>query len=134
MSEEAAPYGSGAQPAAAPAPHPLPAGEAERRVGGPYTLAQGVGTLGAIGCTVDADDAAATGVVVVTPPSWRPDLTEPAELVEEVARLVGYDEIPSVLPSAPGGRGLTREQRVRRSVARALAEHGFVATLSYPWL
>ncbi len=70
----------------------------------------------------------------MTPPSWRPDLTEPAELVEEVARLVGYDEIPSVLPAAPGGRGLTREQRVRRSVARALAEHGFVETLSYPFV
>ncbi|MEV8179824.1 phenylalanine--tRNA ligase subunit beta [Cellulosimicrobium funkei] len=118
----------------APAPIHLPVGEAERLVGVPYTLEQVVGTLGAIGCTVDADDAAATGVVVVTPPSWRPDLTEPAELVEEVARLVGYDEIPSVLPAAPGGRGLTREQRVRRSVARALAEHGFVETLSYPFV
>ncbi|MCO7273223.1 phenylalanine--tRNA ligase subunit beta [Cellulosimicrobium cellulans] len=118
----------------APAAIRLPVGEAERLVGVPYTLEQVVGTLGAIGCTVEADDADATGVLVVTPPSWRPDLTEPAELVEEVARLVGYDEIPSLLPAAPGGRGLTREQRVRRSVARALAEDGFVETLSYPFV
>lgn len=118
----------------APAAIRLPVGEAERLVGVPYTLEQVVGTLGAIGCTVDADGAEATGVLVVTPPSWRPDLTEPAELVEEVARLVGYDEIPSLLPAAPGGRGLTREQRVRRSVARALAEDGFVETLSYPFV
>jgi len=117
-----------------PAAIRLPVGEAERLVGVPYTLEQVVGTLGAIGCTVEADDVDATGVLVVTPPSWRPDLTEPAELVEEVARLVGYDEIPSVLPAAPGGRGLTREQRVRRSVARALAEDGFVETLSYPFV
>ena len=43
----------------------------------------------------------------VTPPSWRPDLTDPADLVEEVVRLAGYDDIPSVLPTAPPGRGLT---------------------------
>ena len=42
--------------------------------------------------------------------------------------------MPSVLPSAPGGRGLTAEQRTRRSVARALAEAGFVETLSYPFV
>ncbi len=118
----------------APAAVRLPVGEAARLVGVPYTLEQVVGTLGAIGCTVAADDVDVTGVLVVTPPSWRPDLTEPAELVEEVARLVGYDEIPSLLPAAPGGRGLTREQRVRRSVARALAEDGFVETLSYPFV
>ena len=39
----------------------------------------------------------------VTPPSWRPDLTDPADLVEEVVRLAGYDDIPSVLPTAPPG-------------------------------
>ena len=42
-----------------------------------------------------------------SPPSWRPDLTDPYDLVEEVARVVGYDEVPSVLPAAPAGRGLT---------------------------
>jgi len=43
----------------------------------------------------------------VTPPSWRPDLVQPADLVEEVLRLEGLDKIPSVLPTAPAGRGLT---------------------------
>ena len=51
----------------------------------------------------------------VTPPSWRPDLTDPADLVEEVVRLAGYDDVPSVLPTAPPGRGLTDVQRRRRS-------------------
>lgn len=72
--------------------------------------------------------------LAVTPPSWRPDLLAPTDLVEEVARLEGYDQIPSVLPVAPAGAGLTPGQRRRRSVARALAESGFVEVLSYPFL
>ena len=44
-----------------------------------------------LGCTVDRSDGAA---LTVTPPTWRPDLTEPIELVEEVVRLAGYDDIP----------------------------------------
>ncbi|WP_069388075.1 phenylalanine--tRNA ligase subunit beta, partial [Cellulosimicrobium cellulans] len=118
---------------AAPAPVRLPVGEAERLVGVPYTAEQVVGALRALGATVD-EAPGEDGLLVVTPPSWRPDLTGAAELVEEVARLVGYDAIPSVLPPAPGGRGLTREQSVRRSVARALAEAGLVETLSYPFV
>jgi phenylalanyl-tRNA synthetase beta chain len=39
-----------------------------------------------------------------------------------------------VLPQAPAGRGLTRGQRARRSVARSLAEHGLVEVLSYPFV
>ena len=46
--------------------------------------------------------------VTATPPSWRPDLKQPADLVEEVLRLEGLEIIPSVLPQAPAGRGLTR--------------------------
>ena len=40
-------------------------------------------------------------------PTWRSDLTDPIDLVEEIARAGGYDRIPSVLPQAPGGRGLS---------------------------
>jgi phenylalanyl-tRNA synthetase beta chain len=51
-----------------------------------------------------------------------------------VARVGGLDAIPSVLPPAPGGRGLTPSQRRRRSVGRALAEAGYVEVLSYPFV
>ncbi|HEX3297805.1 MAG TPA: hypothetical protein VHR85_13390, partial [Nocardioides sp.] len=37
----------------------------------------------------------------VTPPPWRPDLNDPYDLVEEVVRIVGYDRVPSVLPTPP---------------------------------
>ena len=71
---------------------------------------------------------------LVTPPSWRPDLTDAATLAEEIARIVGYDRIPSVLPTAPPGRGLTREQRLRRGVAQQLAASGATEVLSYPFV
>ena len=68
------------------------------------------------------------------PPTWRPDLTLPADLVEEVARLEGYDDVPSVVPRAPGGRGLTEPQRLRRRAADALAAAGYVETPTFPFL
>ena len=89
-----------------------------------------VGHLRAVGCAVDD----ASDPLVVAPPSWRPDLTDPADLVEEVLRLVGYDAIPSTLPTAPAGFGLTERQKARGRVGRALAGSGFVEVLSYPFV
>ncbi|MEV0893486.1 phenylalanine--tRNA ligase subunit beta [Promicromonospora sp. NPDC050262] len=114
-----------------PAPIALKVTEPTRLSGVEYTPEQVRSTLEEIGATVEGAGGA---VLTVTPPSWRPDLTEPAGLVEEVVRIQGYGEIPSILPAATGGRGLTAEQRTRRSVARALAEAGFVETLSYPFV
>ncbi|RPF22001.1 phenylalanine--tRNA ligase subunit beta [Myceligenerans xiligouense] len=122
----------------------LRATEPTRLSGVEYTPEQVRSTLEEVGCHVTLSPAEGTPAAgpgtdqvetfAVTPPSWRPDLTDPADLVEEVVRIQGYDEIPSVLPKAPGGRGLTAEQRTRRSVARALAEAGFVEVLSYPFV
>jgi phenylalanyl-tRNA synthetase beta chain len=85
--------------------------------------------LEAVGCAVDgAED------LVVVPPPWRRDVTDPFDLVEEVARVVGYDQVPSVVPPAPSGRGLTREQRLRRRVGRFVAGAGLVEVLSFPFV
>lgn len=72
--------------------------------------------------------------ITVTPPSWRPDLKQPADLVEEVLRLEGLDLIPSVLPLASSGRGLTPGQARRRAVGKSLALNGFVEILPTPFL
>lgn len=72
--------------------------------------------------------------VTVTPPSWRPDLKQPADLVEEVLRLEGLEGIPSVLPQAPAGRGLTPVQKRRRAVGKSLALNGYVEVLPTPFL
>jgi phenylalanyl-tRNA synthetase beta chain len=73
-------------------------------------------------------------VVTVRPPSWRPDLTDPADLTEEVIRLEGYENIPARMPRALAGRGLTSRQRLRRSIGRTLAEDGYVEVLGLPFV
>jgi len=80
------------------------------------------------------DDTDGTTIFVVTPPSWRTDLAIPEDLVEEVARLIGYSHIPATLPVPPPGRGLTAVQRLRRQISNALAGAGLIETLSYPFV
>jgi phenylalanyl-tRNA synthetase beta chain len=108
------------------APLDLPA----RITGMPIDAETTVAHLRTVGCTVAVDGDTLTAL----PPTWRPDLTDPFDLVEEVARIVGYTEVPSVLPAAPAGRGLTAEQRLRRRVGLALAGAGLVEVKTYPFI
>ena len=102
-----------------------------RLVGVPYPPEQVTRILGDLGCLVsDADDATAQ----VTPPSWRPDLVDGPDYAEEVARIDGYERIPSVNPTPTDGRGLTHGQRVRRIVANALVGRGYTEVLTYPFV
>jgi phenylalanyl-tRNA synthetase beta chain len=93
----------------------------------PGTTARRLTQIGA--AVSDAGDS-----LTVTPPSWRPDLLQPADLVEEVLRLEGLDVIPSVLPLAPAGRGLSAAQRRRRAIGKSLALSGYVEILPTPFL
>ncbi|MGO2052089.1 phenylalanine--tRNA ligase subunit beta [Glutamicibacter sp. 287] len=108
----------------------LPAGYAERLIGVPYTDAQTIEALEGIGASVVQNAAG----FAVTAPSWRPDLAIKEDLVEEVARVVGYDQIPATLPVAPPGRGLTRAQSQRRRLLQGLADFGLTEILSYPFV
>lgn len=114
-----------------PAPIEFALDAAARLTGVDYPREQVVGLLREIGCQV-SDDGGAT--VQVNAPSWRPDLTGSAELVEEIARLDGYDNIPVQLPVAPAGTGLTFAQRARRDIVRTVAEQGLTQVLSYPFV
>jgi phenylalanyl-tRNA synthetase beta chain len=123
--------GAAPAPAAVRMPIQLP----DRVAGVAYPPGATVRRLGQVGCAVElatGDDG--RGQVIATPPSWRPDLLLPADLVEEVLRLEGLDVIPSVLPAAPGGRGLTSSQLRRRAVSHALAEAGYVEVLPFPFV
>lgn len=89
-----------------------------------------IAALTAVGCIVERRD----NELRVVPPTWRPDLTDPNDLVEEVLRIVGYDAIPSTLPAVPAQSGLPYSRRVRRRVGMALAGAGFVEVPSYPFV
>jgi phenylalanyl-tRNA synthetase beta chain len=108
----------------------LPLGRAAEVVGVEYTVDEVRESLRAVGCVVSLDDAD----LVVGVPSWRPDLRDPFDLIEEIARLVGYDRIPSVLAVPPLSSGLTDAQRARRRITVALADAGYVEALNYPFI
>ncbi|HSU37645.1 MAG TPA: phenylalanine--tRNA ligase subunit beta [Propionibacteriaceae bacterium] len=89
-----------------------------------------VSLIEAVGATVIAEQ----DQLSITAPSWRPDLRDPYDYVEEVGRLIGYDQIPPQVPRAPVGRGLTRGQRARRAVMAALATAGYLEVWSFPFI
>jgi phenylalanyl-tRNA synthetase beta chain len=81
------------------------------------------------GCDVEVDGAR----LAIVPPTWRFDLRDPYDYVEEVGRKVGFDKIPSIVPAAPVGRGLSRTQAGRRAINAALVASGFVELLTFPF-
>jgi phenylalanyl-tRNA synthetase beta chain len=72
-------------------------------------------------------------VLRVVAPSWRSDLTDPADLAEEVIRLEGYANVPVRMPRALAGHGLTERQRLIRAIGRTLGDAGFVEVNSDPF-
>ncbi|NDB17811.1 MAG: phenylalanine--tRNA ligase subunit beta [Actinobacteria bacterium] len=99
-----------------------------------------------IGIEVEADDAAdilrSLGCDVgvcerdlrVSPPSWRPDLRAACDVSEEIARVTGYDVIPSILPRPAQIGGLTAAQSVRRLRDGALVARGWTQVALSPFM
>lgn len=113
------------------APHTIaiPANHPDKVAGVDYGRETVVRRLQQVGCDVYGQDE-----LIVTVPSWRPDLTDPNDLAEEVIRLEGYENLPSTLPKPPAGKGLTDRQRLHRRVGRALAGAGYVEAPNYPFI
>ncbi|OBI72234.1 phenylalanine--tRNA ligase subunit beta [Mycobacterium sp. E740] len=102
----------------------------DRTAGVDYAAGTAERRLAQIGAHVAVSD----GQLTARPPSWRPDLRQPADLVEEVLRLEDLEVIPSVLPKAPAGRGLTALQKRRRAIGKSLGLNGYVEVLPTPFL
>ena len=99
-------------------------------LGADISTFESIRVLEAGGCRVTALGDSLT----VEVPTWRGDLRDPYDIVEEVGRKVGYHRIGRRMPIAPAGRGLTTTQRTRRAVMRAAAEAGFTEVLSLPFI
>ncbi|NND13211.1 MAG: phenylalanine--tRNA ligase subunit beta [Acidimicrobiia bacterium] len=97
----------------------LPKSEPERLLGVPFDEAMIIDYLGRFGLATEEGDP-----LVVTIPTYRPDLTRAADLVEEVARLHGYEKFPETVPVGPGG-GLTQAQVAERRVRATMQGIGF---------
>lgn len=107
----------------------MPADHPDRVAGTEYGRETVVRRLQQIGCDVYGSDE-----LIVTVPSWRPDLAYPNDLAEEVIRLEGYENLPSTLPKLPSARGLTETQLLRRQIGRALAGAGYTEAPCYPFV
>jgi phenylalanyl-tRNA synthetase beta chain len=104
----------------------IPADHPDRVAGMSYGSETVIRRLREVGCEVRADG----DVLTVLPPSWRPDLTDPNDLAEEVIRLEGYERIGIKMPRASAGQGRTSAQRLRAQIGRALAGAGCVEVIS----
>lgn len=75
--------------------------------------------------------------VKAAPPSWRPDITGPADLVEEVVRLTGVDQVPATPMRRATGVAkpvLTEAQRCQRLTRRVLAARGLVEAVTWSFI
>lgn len=100
-----------------------------RMIGMPIDDAEQVRILEAIDCHVTGSG----DHLEVTPPTWRPDLQIPADLVEEIARFYGYDQIEPRVPTTgkPGTR--RADHKAELTVRERLAGSGWTEVLTYPF-
>lgn len=106
----------------------LPASEAGRLLGADIDPDRQAGYLRRLGFAVSGTDP-----MTVTVPSYRPDVSRPADLVEEIARLHGYNNFPSRLVAGSGG-GLGPEPRLHRDARAAMVGAGFFEILSFDFV
>jgi phenylalanyl-tRNA synthetase beta chain len=69
----------------------------------------------------------------VTVPTRRPDVQRPIDVVEEIARLHGFDSIPDSVPSGPGG-GLPYEEQRFRTIREVMVGAGFYQTMTFSFI
>ncbi len=94
----------------------------ERILGTPIPVDTMRASLDPIGFTTmpEGDD------LRVALPSWRPDSTAEIDVIEEVARMYGYERLGRTVPSSPFIGALTRPQQDRRTIGRTLAANGLL--------
>ena len=102
--------------------------EVERLLGSGFTVDSVSSILTRLGMGVEGSDP-----MVVTVPTYRPDVTRPADLIEEVARIHGFDNFEATLPSGPSG-GLTPEQNRQRILQMALTGAGLHQAVNLPFV
>jgi len=78
-------------------------------------------------------DVSGDDPLVVTVPTRRPDVAAPVDLVEEIARLHGFDQIPATVPQGPGG-GLSYRERTLRLIRDIMVGSGFYQLIGFSFI
>ncbi|MDP9365560.1 MAG: phenylalanine--tRNA ligase subunit beta [Chloroflexota bacterium] len=107
-------------------------GEIERLLGVRYEPPRVLEVLGRLGFAPEVDGDGREAILRVTVPTFRHDVTQAADIVEEVARLIGYDTLPETLPA---GRTMpVRRDPVfllQRAVRQTLVGAGCTEAVTY---
>ena len=112
-------------------PVTLRVARAVKVIGMPLTQQQCADALRGLGLQVTEGE----GTVTVTPPSFRFDLQIEEDLIEEVARMVGYNNLPTNPPLAPITAKVRPEtERSPSAVRRAVAALGYQETINYSFV
>jgi phenylalanyl-tRNA synthetase beta chain len=114
-----------------PAPVSLRVARASKIIGMPLTQNQCADALQRLGLDVSQSE----GMLTLVPPSYRFDLQIEEDLIEEVARMVGYDNLPHTPPLAPiTAKIRTEAQRGPFAVRRSLAALGYQETINFSFV
>ena len=112
-------------------PVTLRVARAAKVIGMPVTQEQCAGALRRLGLDVTEGE----GTVTVAPPTFRFDLQIEADLIEEVARIIGYEQLPTNPPLAPITAKLRAESRRGPfAVRRQLAQLGYQETINFSFV
>ena len=112
-------------------PVTLRVARAAKVVGMPLTQVQCADALRRLGLAVQEGE----GTVTVTPPAFRFDLQIEEDLIEEVARVIGYEQLPHTPPLAPTTAKIRPEsRRGAYAVSRQLAQLGYQETINFSFV
>jgi len=108
----------------------LSTGNVKRLLGVEFSLDQVIESLDSLG--FDCEPTSSTSEVLVTAPYWRSDISHAVDLVEEVARIIGYEKIPmTMLSGSIPQQNLNPIIKLKRELGRALTGYGFQEVINY---
>ena len=100
------------------------------KVGLPVELSEAVRILRALGLQVETTTDSLTAIA----PSWRHDLNIEEDLIEEVARVIGYDKLPTSLPGGSGAGAYLKGDAGRRAARKTLTSLGYYEAVSFSFV
>ena len=116
-------------------PVSLRVARAAKVIGMPISQAQCVDAFTKLGLTHTVAHTVAGEIITVTPPTYRFDLQIEEDLIEEVVRMVGFNNLPTTPPLAPITAKIRPEsQRGPFAVRRTLAAMGYQETINFSFV